>query len=1265
MHTRTTCQVSGSYHHTLFIFFRKLSELLAIIPQRKVEGSGRNRDGPAIGAAEPTGEWLHVKRHTHGGAYVSNLLLAQAAVACPLYTPALLSARSAVDRLEVCSLPKHLGRCVVQSYYAELILTFLSLQVMRMILSLSNHHIPGRTEDQVFQNTTGNHRRKRDREFGDQGEGGLGLKGQADSDVTRQVRIRTDRDGTNVRTPSIAWYGRLGILHGIEEEGEGEGSLRERGMEVEVPGPEKRKREWSCSTWLGSILDSVVYTQCFTASAPLLCGPPPLSRTNLFSREKGNIAARANPPRLVCTSDHGWYWRRGSDWRDSAWDQISGTVLWDRSLAWVESVPPTADFWSVGGGFCSQAMTEGWVHPPRQIHTVSVSSLSSDRQLWIAESLCVWETYLQRIIGGHFDRASSNELISVETCVNDMEMVCSHLLRGANTRLIPDEHNANRGGHFGNGCFGGMHADVEGREGGVDGGASVRSDVGELEVAIVQRFVRLLSLAKQALHVIPSRAEGNSQSARGNVLSWGNSSLSCQEQAFVAANERERQRERELAKERCAAVRRVRVEQGWLHWKVLTQFVLSADNNVDCDDVVRTVMPAHVESPREMSVVWLRLLFALATPPQVDRALSLLLTMVEEMLGGRRGAEPRLSANEGDRCRSIPFRRRTGRDGGSPGTESNAEASSCVEWLNSLRISLLVARGTEKVTPIQTVITTLVTTVTSFAKSPTAIAYERLGTSGVVMDARVGEENARGNVFEYVSPRVLAQWLLTFPFDAVTGKWTDLALRGDGGVLSQILLNIPDGEGRGGESGLEQCSRLFRWVVGDSPELEQGIGAAGPGARQWQGNKELKDALIEVLTRSSGRVCFEASNVEALCLCSFPGDIVSGGGGVGVEALLQDGVVGDALLSQVVLRRWARAGEMTGDSESLDFEIETLGQLLSAVASRAWVAALAGPTCGQGPGSWPAFVQQLRFASAYPESFGQLLRHERPEVRRRALDAAFEMRVNMKLFVPLARQLLLRLESLTTEEECQVVLEIIRHASSSARFYPNIASSFWYEWMRTAFAKVAEELVRRVCALGPHRSSERQRVDDSQGKWGGVTKGRRGAWGGPGGREEVKHICMLLSLLENLPISDVEEVLGREGERMSARDHLVEGQTGDESLMAPAGGVDVDREMRDMGGGGGEEGSREQSSAAGKGGLGLRWRHNGTLVQVCLCVRARARAHICAHVHKWSSLGVPALGHKFTRRALAHTHTHAHAHTGIIAYHRRSGCWARGRVDRE
>jgi hypothetical protein len=382
-----------------------------------------------------------------------------------------------------------------------------------------------------------------------------------------------------------------------------------------------------------------------------------------------------------------------------------------------------------------------------------------------------------------------------------------------------------------------------------------------------------------------------------------------------------------------------------------------------------------------------------------------------------------------------------------------------VECQWALHMSLLVAARSMRLNAYQRWLCAVIT------------AYVPTSCTASACSAK-GEE---AGVEKLVCDRVLARWLLSYPFDALppASTWRN-AMLGIGSRQRSILANCAHSSSTvlqvsDGADGLQRCARLCRWL--------------------FHGGQchAVFSAVVDLLTseHDSMRIDrLETCNLEALCLLAraphATGDEHASNQGKGTKGSLVD-MLRKALLEHERLQgiaveatSWRHSdldspeGHKAAARVTQQREMLSLSVVLELVAAQAWVAALARPDHGphatlltEAGAHAKDILEQILHASSYPESFGLLLQHDDAAVRARAVEAAWAMKSNMKLYIQLARHLLARV-ACATEEEAEVMSGIIEHAAASARYYASVATTFWFEWLGELLSALAHALVALV-----------------------------------------------------------------------------------------------------------------------------------------------------------------------------------------------------------
>ena len=797
------------------------------------------------------------------------------------------------------------------------------------------------------------------------------------------------------------------------------------------------------------------------------------------------------------------------------WAPAGGGRGRDEEDARLERDPPTATLWAEGGAFSLRLITQGWLFAEDGSCGADAAgakralsqSLSADRQLWLVDCLGQWSSFLRHITAGGLDMAPRHSLAAATRFVADMHHACARLLCSS---------PAETGGVHGLGAIGGGRVS------------------GAVDVLVAKHLARLVMLAAQALEWLPQHKADSSTTAASRAslfASHATSGAATEKDHTGWATRGERNECKETAMRRCAAVanqgRAPEDSPDAIASTDAAALAAAAEQRIaaylsakpgpeGCADVTGAVMQAHYQAPYLMAAAWVRLLLSVSFSVQtdkggtrrVDRALTLLLAV--------------LAGGAGDA----------------------GEKTALVQWQEALHMSLLVAgRGVH---------------LNRFQRGLCAVITAAMPSGSTASTSCAKSEYA--GVEELVCDRVLAQWLLSYPFDALPsasiGPSETWGMETSAG---RILANCAWLKMLDGKDGLQRCARICRWLL-DS------------GARHG-----VFSAVVDLLTcqHASMRMDrIERCNLECLCLLTLAshveGDEQACSQGKGATGGLVD-VLRKALLDHdslqgaaVQVSSWNHSepdsAQGHGPAARVTQQVETLtlSEVVELVAAQAWVAALARPAQHR---SHPTSLQdtaahaqdtlrQIQHASSYPASFGLLLQHEDVEVRARAVEAAWAMQTNMKLYIQLARHLLTRV-SCATEEEAEVMAGIVRHAAASARYYASVATTFWFEWLRQVLSALAAGL---VAVVFPDARRHQQAF-------------ARGGGDGPSPAQirsidsapAVRLLRLLVEVMQVLPVVDVDAILAScsEIESQAAAGDSASGGPGAVNLQARASGEQI------------------------------------------------------------------------------------------------------------
>ena len=772
--------------------------------------------------------------------------------------------------------------------------------------------------------------------------------------------------------------------------------------------------------------------------------------------------------------------------------------------AWaLERTPPTATLFGEGGAFSLRLITQGYIFAEHvsvaqngtedfaendssctdagalgDRHALCVC-LSGDRQLWLLHCLASWCSYLRHMTRGALDSAPRHTLAAARRSVADMQYACARLL-----------------------------CPCQAQTGGVNalGPRAVGGTSGAVDVLVSKHFGRLVSLAAQALEWLPQPTADSSTAASAASLfeSHSTSGAAWEKQDQGWATRKERNECKDTAMRRCAAVGKQPQQCPAPEDQAAAQasnFALSlaaqAERRIGsyltevqgeaCAEVTRAIISAHYQAPRLMAAAWVRILLSVSSSVQpeeggtgrVDRALTLLLAVLA---------------------------------GGGVGLGEEGEKMALVECQWALHMSLLVAARSMHLNAYQRCLCAVITAYipTSCTESAWSVKGEEAGVEKLVCD------------------RVLARWLLSYPFDALppastwrNGMWEVGVGTRQGSILAncaRCTVQVCDAA-----DGLQRCARLCRWL--------------------FHGGQchAVFSAVVDLMTseQDSMRIDrLETCNLQALCVLALAplatGDEHACNQGKGTKGSLVH-VLRKALLEHERLQGVAMEASSWrhSDPDSAEWhagaarvtqerQMLSLSEVVELVAAQAWVAALARPDHGphatlltEAGALAKVVLEQIQHVSSYPASFGLLLQHEDAAVRARAVEAAWAMQCNMKLYIQLARQLLARV-ACATEEEAEVMSGIVEHAAASARYYASVATTFWFEWLGQLLSALAYALVALVF-------SDAQ-PDQAGGRGGGDAPGPSQTRDQDSAPPE-RLLRLLAEVLSVLPVAHVDRVL--------------------------------------------------------------------------------------------------------------------------------------------
>ena len=380
---------------------------------------------------------------------------------------------------------------------------------------------------------------------------------------------------------------------------------------------------------------------------------------------------------------------------------------------------------------------------------------------------------------------------------------------------------------------------------------------------------------------------------------------------------------------------------------------------------MHAVTALHVTAPFDMAVVWQRLLFSAASVHLCkeghggedllnERVVAEGAGMASGMLKGCCNGE---LMKRVDRSLTLLLAILT----------QGKRGSALVPWQQALHFGLLVAGNDIAASKEQRVLCALITCSVS-TLTPLA---------------------GHASLKNLVSPKILARWLLSYPFDAIrvnggmppvltaasdaavdTGgdrDDRDLACDQSRGLqrgmwialLSQVLNQGPRQLSE--ECGIEKCVRLFGWLPGK--QLAEVEFHKEGNQTKWGGIRHVASidvdtlcaALIEDTTTIEAHggcnhgMRIEICNLEALCLLSLPEAAAEPEGSCDGQCLgemLSRALQGNEKLQQlpVQLSRWTH--DTTTDVNSANshtasvqqhLEARTLGEFVDQLASQAWV----------------------------------------------------------------------------------------------------------------------------------------------------------------------------------------------------------------------------------------------------------------------------------------------------------------------------------------